>query len=203
MEESVNYTLRTDLDVFSEIMESRFLEIDKNSINSTRNVIIGVVYRPLNSDIDVFNSQLSGLLDTIRKDNKSCYLLGDYDINLFNVDKHQPTAEFVESLFSQEFVPLINKPTRDVGSTATLTDNIFCNDIPSEISLTGIFYCNITDHYSVFHIERSQMNEPKALNIKKRNYIEKKRRNLLDVSASWIGLMYYALAIHKNAIPCS
>ena len=173
--ESVNYTLRTDLDVFSEIMESRFLEIDKNSINSTRNVIIGVIYRPPNSDIDVFISQLSGLLDIIRKDNKSCYLLGDYNINinLFNVDKHQPTAEFVESLFSQEFVPLINKPTRDVGCTAILIDNIFCNDIPSEISLTGIFYCNITDHYPVFHIERSQMNEPKALNIKKRSYNEK------------------------------
>ena len=86
--ESVNYTLRTDLGVFSEIMESRFLEIDKNSINSTRNVVIGVIYRPPNSDIDVFISQLSGLLDTIRKDNKSCYLLGDYNINLFNVDKH-------------------------------------------------------------------------------------------------------------------
>ena len=79
-----------------------------------------------------------------------------------------------------------------MGNTATLVHNIFCNDIPSEISLTGVFYSIITDHYPVFHIERSQMNEPKALNIKKRNYSEKKRRNLLVVSASWIGLMYYA-----------
>ena len=44
--QSVNYTLRTDLDLFSETMESRFLEIDKNSINTTRNAIIGVIYRP-------------------------------------------------------------------------------------------------------------------------------------------------------------
>ena len=64
-------------------------------------MILDVIYRPPNSDFDVFISQLSGLLNTIRKDNKSCYLLGHYDINLFNVDKHQPTAEFVVSLFSQ------------------------------------------------------------------------------------------------------
>ena len=86
---------------YFQCVESRFLEIDENSINSTRNVIIRVIYRPPNSDTDVFIPQLRGLLDTIRKDNKSCYLLGDYNINLFNVDKHQPTAECVESLFSQ------------------------------------------------------------------------------------------------------
>ena len=69
-------------------------------------MIIGVIYDPPNSDIDVFMSQMSGLLDTIRKDNKLCYLLGDYNRHFVNVDKHQPTAEFVESLFSQEFLPL-------------------------------------------------------------------------------------------------
>ena len=63
-----------------------------------------------------------------------------------------------------------------MGSTASSIDNIFCDDIPSAISLTGIFYCNITDHYPVFHIEQSQMNEPKALNIKKRDYSKKKNK---------------------------
>ena len=146
-------------------------------------MIIEVIYRPPNSDIDVFISQLSGLLDTIRKDNKSCYLPGDYYINLFNVDEHQPTAEFVESLFSQEFVPLLNKPT----STATLIDNIICNDIPSEISLTGIFYCNITDHYPVFHIERSQMNDQMRL-ISKRGIIVKKKQNEIYWLYQQVGL---------------
>ena len=101
--ESVNNTLRTDLDVFSEIMESRFLEIDKTSINFTRNVIIGVIYRPPNSDINVFISQMSRLLDTTRKDNKSCYLLGDYNINLLNVDKHQPFAELSKVYFHKNY----------------------------------------------------------------------------------------------------
>ena len=67
-----------------------------------------------------------------------------------------------------------SKPTRNMGITATLIDNIFCYNISSEISLAGIFYCNITDHYPVFHIEQGQMNEQTALDIEERNYSEKK-----------------------------
>ena len=58
-------------------MESRFTEIDRNSVNTTRNVIIGVLYLTSKNDIDAFVIQLSGILDTSRKENKSCYLLGD------------------------------------------------------------------------------------------------------------------------------
>ena len=77
------YAPRTDLDIFDDIMESKFIEIDKEVINQKRNVIIGVTYPPPNGNVEQFPLQLSGILNQIKSENKMCYLLGDYDINLF------------------------------------------------------------------------------------------------------------------------
>ena len=71
-------------------MESKFVEIDKKCISTVRNVIIGVIYRPPNSDVVQFTSLISGVLQKIKMENKKCFfLLGDYNINLFNAEKHQ------------------------------------------------------------------------------------------------------------------
>ena len=34
----------------------------------------------------------------INKENKICYLLGDYNINLINIDSHELTGEFNDTL---------------------------------------------------------------------------------------------------------
>ena len=76
---------------------------------------MGVIYRPPNSDVEQFTSLLSGVLDMVNMENKLCYLLGDYNINLSNIDKHTSSLDFIENLYSYEYVPFINKPTRDMG----------------------------------------------------------------------------------------
>ena len=65
----------------------------------------------------------------IQKDNKKCYIMGDYNINLLNYDLHTATAEFTDMMYANSFVPLINRPTRITESSATLIDNIFSNDL--------------------------------------------------------------------------
>ena len=47
---------------------------------------------------------------------------------MFGIEKHLATSEFIKNMFSYEFSPCINKPTRDTGGTATLIDNIHCID---------------------------------------------------------------------------
>ena len=89
------YAPRTDLDIFDDVMESKFIEIDKEVINQKRNVVIGVIYRPPNGNVEQFTLQLSGILDQIKSENKICYLLEDYNINLFSVENHIPTSEFI------------------------------------------------------------------------------------------------------------
>ena len=171
--EHVSYTTRIDIDIFNEIMESKFVEIDKKCISADRNVIIGVIYRPPNSDVVQFTSLISGVLQKIKTENKKCFLLGDYNINLFNAEKHHPTSGFLENMFSYEYIPLINKPTRDSGHSASLIDNIYCNQIPSESTLSGLFYTDVSDHYPIFHIENKYVDEEKPHIIIKRLFSER------------------------------
>ena len=49
---------------------------------------------------------------------------------------------------SASFLPLISKPTRVAGQSATLINNIFCNFIP--IPESGIILSDISDHYPIF-----------------------------------------------------
>ena len=54
IEDSLEYSTREDLCHQNNSIESVFIEIDKNQLGKDRNVIIGVVYRPPNSDINMF-----------------------------------------------------------------------------------------------------------------------------------------------------
>ena len=71
--EHVTYTVRNDLDIFNDITESEFVEIDKKCIDTDRNVIIGVIYRPPNSDVVQFTSLISGILQNIKTENKKMF----------------------------------------------------------------------------------------------------------------------------------
>ena len=64
---------------------------------------------------------------------------------MFGIEKHLSTSEFIKNMFSYEFIPRINKPTRDTGGTATLIDNIHCIDT-SETEMTWLFHTHISDH---------------------------------------------------------
>ena len=39
------------------------------------------------------------ILTLIQSENKIPYLIGDFNINLLNVDKYAPTAEFIELMY--------------------------------------------------------------------------------------------------------
>ena len=73
------------------------------------------------------------LLEKVQKENKICYIMGDFNINLLNYDKHKQTTYFVDILYFNSFLPVINRPTRinvfNDNFTATLIDNIVTNDI--------------------------------------------------------------------------
>ena len=77
-------------------MESLFIEIDKEVFRSSNNIIIGVVYRPPNTDVDEFTDHVSNIVVILKTERKSCYLPGDFDLNLYNADTLSPTKEFID-----------------------------------------------------------------------------------------------------------
>ena len=118
--------------------------------------MVGVVYRPPNTDIDMFNDQLSDNLTQINKQNKTCFCFGEYNIDLLNCSLHPPSQSFIDNMFTNYFIPLINKPIRVTNRSATLIDNIFRNNTNvSDRSIQGFIYTDISDHFPVFYINNS------------------------------------------------
>ena len=63
--------------------------------------------------INEFNDDcLDKLLDKLCQENKTIFLLEDFNINLLNYDIHPPTNEFLDSLSSHYFLPHIPQPSR-------------------------------------------------------------------------------------------
>ena len=75
---------RNDLECTDDtIMKSLFVQITQPEL-SAKDVIIGVIYRPPNTNVQLFLNRLICMLDKINYDGRPSYLLGDFNINLFN-----------------------------------------------------------------------------------------------------------------------
>ena len=97
-------------------------------------------------DLTDFNcNYLNKLLGNISKEQKSVFLLGDFNVDLLNYDEHNPTNEFLDSLASNSFIPLMLQPTRITGHSNTLIDNTFSNVIDPDI-ISGNLTATISDH---------------------------------------------------------
>ena len=144
---------RTDLSQLDDSMECVTIEIETHNFEVDKNIIVSVIYRTPNTDTDVFINTLNTLIEKIKPENKYCYLLGDFNINILNYTTHSATVGFVDSLFSYGFLPLISRPTRVTTSSATLINNIFtniCNHSPA--SSQGVLVTGVSDHFPIFHM---------------------------------------------------
>ena len=178
----LEHNTREDLSVFNDDFEAIFVEISNTTLNLNKNVIIGTIYRPPGSDLIGFNERIVDLMDRIVKENKICYLAGDYNINLLNHDTHQLTAEFLNIMYSNSFIPLINRPTRVTEHSATLIDNVFTNGLTSIInSLQGILISDITDHFPVFTINRNFTCKETEAVLVKRSYSDRNKQHFLQL----------------------
>ena len=152
---SINYKQRADLLIFNDFCESLFIEIDKEVFGCEKNIAIGVMYRPPNHDINQFIECTKEILEKVHQENKFLYLIGDFNINLLNVDSHNLTADFNDVIYSYGLIPLITRPTRVTETTATLIDNIFTNKIVQyNESMYGILVSDVSDHYPIFYINK-------------------------------------------------
>ena len=115
------------------------------------NIVTDVIYRPPNENVDEFLTMTNELLSKISKENKVCYLMGDFNLNLMNRQSHSVTGEFLDALYSNMFFPLITRPTRITCHSVTLIDNIFVNQF-FDRSRSGLFFNDISDHLPIFSI---------------------------------------------------
>ena len=86
---SIPFLNRRDLKVEDEISESVFIEIDKQIFNRSRNIMIGVIYRPPGGNLQNCMESMNIVLNGLRNENKLCFLMGEFNINLLNYEKNK------------------------------------------------------------------------------------------------------------------
>ena len=169
----LKYKLRSDLDI-TDTSESLFIQINNGK---QKNIIIGVIYKPPNIDVNKFTDSFEKILKIISKERKPCYLMGDFNINLLKHEVHVPTKTFLDTTLTYGFYPLINKPTRITTHSVTLIDNILTN-VHNSQTKSGIWIVDISDHLPIFAILQNSTQKPSLKKkIYKRTFTPQKLNN--------------------------
>ena len=86
--------------------------------------------------------------------------MGDFNIDLMKNNVHKQTKDFIDMMFTNALIPLINKPTRITSHSATLIDNIFSNKFNNDKKvIQGNLTTDISDHFAQFHIMGSTLKQ--------------------------------------------
>ena len=122
-------------------------------------IITGVIYRCLDADVTLSNDYLDKTLGLLNKTNKLTYLIGDFNVNLLNMENNAITSDFFQIMTSYFYCPIIFQPTRIISYTATLVDNCFMNNYEHS-TVSGILITDISDHSPIFHISDLKVRNP-------------------------------------------
>ena len=174
--DNLEYKLRTDLcfDNLQAAAESLFIEITRPK---GKNIIVGVIYRPPNQPLNEFLAKNNESLGKISRENKICYYMGDFNLNLINFQTHNQTGEFLDDMYSNMFLPLITRPSRITSHSATLIDNIFCNSFDGD-SRNGLLFTDISDHFPIFSVLFSDSSSPHTSSNERITVRDKNPKNL-------------------------
>ena len=178
----VKVKVRSDLSVPDEIMECLFIQVTQKQLN-VKDVLVGVVYRRPGTSVQIFNDAFAGFLTIIASENRPCYIMGDFNIDLLN--SNFCNLMFLNNLLSNGFYPTIDRPTRIRENSATLIDNIFVNS-HSNCLKSGAWLADISDHLPTFLLLPYEHKSLKTnlKSISKRIYSMDKMKNFRDEIAA-------------------
>ena len=147
--EDSSYSELGEINMIEDYIECLFVKIK----GKKQSYVAGVVYRPPNSNVVEFSNTMHYILEKLGR--QQCYIMGDFNLDLLKHEKHPPTEQFLDMMYSNAYIPLINRPTRITKETSTLIDNIFTNNYDIKDSLySGILQTDISDHYIVLILLR-------------------------------------------------
>ena len=167
--DTMPFKVLDDMSVFDDSLECLFVELDKSK-SLGNSIVVGIVYRPPNTDLNEFNTKFTEILHKLEHSNKTIYVMGDFNINLLSADRHVPSAHFLDILYSSSFYPLITKPTRVHDNSATLIDNIFCNYHNINNLTNGIMFTDISDHFPIFTVNNLTKIDNSVKTVNRRSY---------------------------------
>ena len=186
-----DYEIMTEESVFlPHVYESIWVKI---KIKNGPDKIIGNVYRPnsapkanLEKSLEIHNRIIENIQNNRNHSKCEIIICSDFNINMLNFETHGFTNDYINSLISKSFIPVITMPTRIKHQSATLIDHIWRNKMCNNFK-SGILISSLSDHFPVFYIEETKqknINEPEISTRKINNTTISSFCNLLK-STSW------------------
>ena len=113
-----------------ETINSVFVEVDKDTTGTKRNLIIGCIYRPPWVDLSEYNSCMTNTLALLQSEKKYIFLLGDYNVY---IDITPPISPLPLSQPADMLSPILSQPR--CSEERSKTDNLNHNTSPKSDAL--------------------------------------------------------------------
>ena len=169
LHESLTFNVRHDLSANNANIEALCIEIINKK---SKNILINTQYRQSAGNFNEFEAYLNPFLVKSKTTDKTCFLVGDLNLNLIDYQSNAKVRDFVNLIFQHSLVPIVNKPTRVAENNTTLIDCIITNSFMDQENLTGILKTDISDHFPIFTISvkhRLDSSDKKCSNKKENN----------------------------------
>ena len=121
---NLDFNILSDFTKSTDDFEALWIEVQNIG---QPNLLCGIVYRHPNGNLNNFTEYLSATIDKVNCSSKFCTVMGDFNLDLLQVNSPKETDDFLNSLGSSFFLPQIMQPTRIIYHSATLIDNIVFN----------------------------------------------------------------------------
>ena len=98
---------------------------------------------------ECFTTNLCDIFTELCANNTAFYAVGDYNIDLMQINVNQNYRKYVNSILSTTTKYAIDLPSRITDHSKTLLDHIYVND-PKHSYKSGVLLCGLSDHMSTF-----------------------------------------------------
>ena len=159
---------KTEINIELSFVENMWIEVK----TTTGPIMIGVIYRQpttLINDYEYFTTNLCDIFAKLRASNTVFYTVGDYNIDLMQINVNQNFQKYVNDILSTSIKCAIDLSTRVTDHSRTSLDHVYVN-YPKHLYTSGVLLCDSGDHMSTFvcisakkpHVKSTkQFREPK------------------------------------------
>ena len=160
------YNMKLDLSINNDNIEAVCIETVNNN---GKNILVNTHYRQPAGIFSEFEKYLKDFTNKVKNNGKDLYIVGDMNLNLLDHSTNSKVKEYLNIVFQNLLIPMINKPTRVSKSNATIIDHILTNSFLNTDCSTGIIKIDISDHFPIFLISNEKISEnTKHITIQKR-----------------------------------
>jgi Reverse transcriptase (RNA-dependent DNA polymerase)/Endonuclease/Exonuclease/phosphatase family len=146
IESSYSYKVLVEYSIMLPYLESLFIEVQ--CVGNIK-IIVGVVYRPPNSNFPDCLIKLEDILIGIDSSKSSFSVIaGDFNLDVLSAGVNPMVNDFLSTMNVHSYYPPITLPTRITGNSATVLDNFFVNTLRYTCT-SAVIFNDLSDHLPI------------------------------------------------------